>query len=113
MVERHLAKVNVASSTLVSRSMAQAITSSLCCMPCYQFPPMAGHFYVRSPVLHILHDKGPSLCTERGRLFVSASSEERRHNVPRGTRVHDSQRTAVFSRKAQVRLRLGSSAFLR
>jgi hypothetical protein len=45
LVEHHLAKVNVASSSLVSRSMTQVIISSLCCMPCYHFPPMAGHFF--------------------------------------------------------------------
>ena len=48
VVERNLAKVDVASSTLVSRSTAQAVTSSLCCMPCHHFPPMMRHFFVYS-----------------------------------------------------------------
>lgn len=51
MVERNLAKVDVASSTLVSRSTAQAVTSSLCCMPCHHFPPMSRHFFIQYPTI--------------------------------------------------------------
>ena len=39
LVEHNLAKVGVASSSLVSRSTTLVVTSSLCCMPCRLIPP--------------------------------------------------------------------------
>lgn len=51
LVEHDLAKVGVASSSLVSRSATRVVTSSLCCMPCRRFPLDGEAFFIDVSIL--------------------------------------------------------------